>query len=247
MSILLILSLSLLFTPSSLFGAAADKKPGQLSELEIAQMFDEGIFVGKETKEGFGESDSESELEEGFEKVSFPLRPAATLGELISTGLDATFFTGLRKFCTRRQAIQFIYHTMHKGNSDHTLAYLQSRKEFHPNYYLDVAVSEAKKAGDIAFIHSLEDLINRAIEIKLEFSQENKAWLYKGKQELKKVQLKEMKVLVEKLSRQRLKENSILRCLRTETPESLQQALPEASEDESNSLEALLAKIISAP
>ncbi len=249
MPIILLLSTIIILTQSSLFGAAAAKKQKTPNQAELAQMLDAGDFTGKESDEGYvGEIDSESDPEkEGFEEVFCQQPPAATMRQLIATGIDTTFFIGLRKFCCRRQAIQIIYHTMHKSNPDHTLAYLQSRKEFHPNYYLDVAISEAKKEGDLAFIASLETLINRAIELKLEFSQENKAWLYKTKQEIKKANLKETKRLVEKLSKQRIEENNILRMLRLDTPESLQQALPEASDDESNMPQALLAKIVSAP
>jgi hypothetical protein len=249
MPLLLLLSISILATHNTLFGAAGGKKDAHAgkNQAELAQMLDAGEFIGKKTDEGQIEFDSESDQEEGFEKVSAQEQPGATLGQLLITGLDATLFIGLRKFCNRRQAIQFIYHTMHKGNPDHTLAYLQTRKEFHPNYYLDVAVSEAKKEGDIAFIHSLELLINRAIELKLEFSQENKAWLYKAKQELKKIKLQEIKTLVAAVAKKRIDENGILAKLRSEIPHSLQDELAEPSDSESNSPEELFAKIVSAP
>ena len=223
-------------------------EPGQPSQATLCALHEAGELAGKETGEirisaPGDESDSESFAEEGYEHVSSSITEPHNLLRMFAAGCDAAFFAGLRKVCSRRQAILTIYETVHKNNVDHTLAYLKTRKQFHYNYYLDVAVSEARKNNDTPFIMQIEPLINAALLQGLEFTQENKEWIYTAKQQLKAEKIAEAKAFLRTLSTHRKNENAALNILRASLPESAQERCEAPSDDESNSLQGLYQKI----
>ena len=146
---------------------ASPGEPAFSSESEACRLLEDGYYKELAAQ---GEPDD-------FVEVQKEGMPAQDIGSLLKSYADSAAFFALRKTLSRRSLIKTIYELGYKKNVEGTIASLSMRKEYNGNYYLDVAVSEARVHNDHEFVMDILPLIKQALSEESIFSKQNSFWL----------------------------------------------------------------------